>query len=252
MWAENLLQSNRILITGASSGIGRACAIECSRLGAHIIALGRDRQRLEQTLARLQGEGHLALSCDLADTDRIKEQLAVLKGTGPISGFIHCAGMEQTRPLRSIDFAEYDRMFRINVMSAVQIAAIISSAGYADKDGAAYIIISSVSGIAGEKGKIEYASTKSALNGLIKSLALELSPKGIRVNCLSPALVRTPMFNSMLETLPDAAFQEIEKKHLLGCLETSDIADMCIYLLSDAGKRITGTNIIIDSGYTLT
>jgi len=252
MWSANLLQSQRILITGASSGIGRACAIDCSKLGARIIALGRDQARLEQTLALLQGERHLALKCDLADIDNIPEHLAIVKGSEPIAGFIHCAGIEQTRPLRSIDYDEYDRMFRINVMSAVRIAGIISSSGYADKNGASYILISSVSGLTGEKGKVEYSSTKSAIYALVKSLALELAPKKIAVNCLSPALVKTPMLQSMLETLPEDAFQEIEKKHLLGCLETSDISGMCIFLLSDAGRRITGSNIIIDSGYTLT
>jgi len=250
-WSENILEGKRILITGASSGIGKNCAVICSQLGAEIVACGRDKERLADTIRSLSGSGHIALDFELNDEIAIKKSLSVLSGTKAISGFIHSAGIERTNPLKSIDIGDFCEMFKTNVASAVQIAALISSPRLFDKNGCSYVFISSIRGLLGEKGNIEYSSTKSAIFGLVKSLARELASKSIRVNSITPAMVYTPMLSSILSSLPEESASEIERKHLMGFMEPEDVANMCVYLISDLGKRITGTNIIVDSGYSL-
>ena len=250
-WSETLLENRRILITGASSGIGRECAIAFSNLGAHIILMGRDEERLQETLNSLSGTGHSTILCDLTLVNSIKDHLAQLKSTELISGFIHCAGIERTRPLKSFDTEDFQVMFKTNVTSAIEITRVVSARGYLEKKGASYVFISSVSGINGEKGKLEYSSSKASLFALTKSLASELAVKKIRVNCVSPAMVQTPMFKSVTESLPEDPVKSIEAKHLFGFIEPSDIANLCIYLVSDLGCKITGSNFVIDSGYTL-
>lgn len=251
IWSDSILKGKRIIITGASSGIGKSCAVLCSLLGAEIIACGRNKDRLSDTIASLSGSGHTSLDFELNNESAIEESLSVLRGTKAISGFIHCAGIERTNPLKSIDSGDFCEMFKTNVASAVQIAAIISSPRLYDKNGCSYVLISSVRGLLGEKGNIEYSSTKSAIFGLVKSLARELASKSIRVNSIIPSMVNTPMLSSILSSLPEESVSEIERKHLLGFMEPEDVANMCVYLISDLGKRITGTNIIVDSGYSL-
>ena len=250
-WSDSILKDKRILVTGASSGIGRSCAILCSKLGAQIIACGRNNERLSQTMGALSGEGHISLAFEMTDEQQIEEKLSDLKGSKPISGFIHCAGIERTNPLKTIYMDDFTEMFKINVASAVLISKLITKPEMYDKKGLSIVLISSIRGLLGEKGLIEYSSTKSAVFGLVKSLAKELASKSIRVNSIVPSMVNTTMLSSVLSTLPEESVLEIERKHLLGFMEPEDIANMCVYLISGLGKRVTGTNIVVDSGYSL-
>jgi len=251
LWSDSLLRDKRILITGASSGIGRACAILCSQLGAQIIVCGRDEERLAQTKAAFSGDGHISLAFELTDETQIGGRLAELKGSKPISGFIHCAGIERTNPLKTIYMDEFTHMFKINVASAIVICKLITKPGMYDKQGMSIVLISSVSGVMGEKGKIEYSATKSSLHGLTKALALELSNKGIRVNNICPAMVRSEMLERMFLNLPEESVQNIKARHLLGIPGPDDVANAAAYLVSDLSRHITGTTITIDSGYSI-
>lgn len=251
LWSDKLLQGKRILITGASSGIGRTCAILCSQLGAELIACGRNRERLDETMTALSGSGHLALAFELSSQEQIESSLAELKGSKPVAGFIHCAGIERTNPLRTISMGDFAAMFLINVASAVEITRLLARPGMFDKNGTSIVLISSVSGTQGEKGKIEYSSTKAALLGLSKALAQELSGKGFRVNTICPAMVQSEMLDRMFESLPETSVQEIRAKHLIGIPEAADIANLAAYLISDLSGHITGTDLKIDSGYSL-
>lgn len=250
-WSDSILRDKRILITGASSGIGRSCAILCSQLGAQIIACGRDQARLSKTLSALYGEGHISLSFELTDEHQIEDKLTGLKGSTPISGFIHCAGTERTNPLNTICMNDFTEMFKINVASAVVISRIIAKPQMHDKHGMSIVLISSVSGVMGEKGKIEYSATKSALLGLTKSLALDLAVKGIRVNDICPAMVKSEMLERMFLSLPKESVDKIKNMHLLGIPEAEDVANLAAYLISDLSRHITGTSMKIDSGYMI-
>lgn len=251
LWSDSILEGKRILITGASSGIGRSCAIVCSQLGAEIIACGRNKERLVETLDSLSGTGHLALDFELNNDTSIDKGLSVIRGSKPISGFIHSAGIERTNPLKTICMDDFTEMFRVNVASIAAITRHILKPGCYDKLGMSLVFISSVSGSKGEKGKIEYSSTKAALIGLTKSLALEFSSKMVRVNSICPAMVKSEMLTRMFESLPEESVNFIINKHLGGIPEQDDVANMAVYLISDLSKHVTGSNFTIDSGYSL-
>lgn len=251
LYSDSILQGKRILITGASSGIGRSCAVLFSQLGAEIVACGRNKERLAETLAALYGSGHISLECELNNEKEIEEKLSVLRGTRPISGFIHSAGIERTNPLKTVSMDDFAEMFKINVASAVSISRFITGPGMYDKTGLSIVLISSVSGINGEKGKIEYSSTKAAILGLVKSMALELAKKGVRVNSISPAMVKSEMLDKMFQSLPENSVKSIADKHLLGIPEPIDLSNLAAFLISDLSKCITGSNVTLDSGYSL-
>ena len=143
LWSDSILRNKRILITGASSGIGRSCAVLCSQLGAKIIACGRDLDRLAQTIGSLSGDGHVSLAFELTNEEEIENKLATLRGTEPISGFVHCAGLERTNPLKTICMEDFTEMFKINVASAVVISKLIAKPGMYDKKSMSIVLISS-------------------------------------------------------------------------------------------------------------
>jgi len=251
LWSDSILRDKRILITGASSGIGRSCAILFSQLGAKIIACGRDEKRLAQTLASLSGDGHISLAFELTNEEEIENKLVTLKGTETISGFVHSAGLERTNPLKTICMEDFTEMFKINVASAVVISRCVFKPGMYDRNGVSIVIISSMRGLQGEKGNIEYAATKSALYGLSKSMAKELVSKKARVNTISPSLVKTEMFFRVLDNLHQEVVDSMEKRHLIGIPEPLDVANMAAFLISDLSQFVTGTDIVLDSGYTI-
>jgi len=251
LWSEIALDGKRILITGASSGIGRSCAILCSELGAKIIACGRNEDRLAQTIAALSGSGHIYLAFELNNEDAIETALKSLKGTTPISGFIHSAGIERTNPLKTIYMDDFSEMFKTNVAAAVAITKQIMKPGIYDKSGVSVVLISSIRGYKGERGNIEYGTTKSALYGLTRSMALELAGKNARINTISPTLVNTEMLTRVLEALPENASQAITNKHLLGIPEPNDVANLAAYLISDMARCITGLVVLRPKRYSL-
>lgn len=244
------LQNKTIVITGASSGIGRQCAISCSAMGAKVVLLARDQERLQKVLSELSGFGHAYYSLDLQDFNSYANIIndIVIKN-GKVSGFIHSAGIEATIPLNALKKDTFSRVFEINTISFFELVRYLSKNKYVEKN-ASFIAITSIMGVLGEKGKLAYCASKSALISGTKALALELASKNIRVNCISPAVINTPMVEDLFSTLSGINKQEIVKAHPLGLGTTEDVANACIFLLSDASKWITGTNLIVDGGYS--
>jgi len=245
------LKNKNIIITGASSGIGRQCAITFSQLGANIILIARNKERLKDTLNKLEKGNHLIVPQNITEYDKLEEvvNIAVDK-IGRISGFVHSAGIEMTLPLRSMTPSYYEDMFAINVISGLELARIISKKKYLDKNGASFVFISSVMGILGQLGKIGYCSSKGSLISGVKAMALELAFKKIRVNCILPGVVETEMSNEMFQKLSEESKKNIVDMHPLGLGKPEDIAYACVYLLSDSARWVTGTNLIIDGGYS--
>lgn len=244
------LENKNILITGASSGIGAACSLRFSELGANLIMLGRDHKKLEKIFASLNAGNHSLLSYDLTDLDGIG--LAIqesLNKYGKINGFVHSAGLDKTRPLNSLKPDDYQSIFNTNVISGFEIARIISKKQYCC-EGASYIFIASVMALTGEPAKIAYSASKGALLSGSRSMALELAHKKIRVNCISPAIVRTELVDKLFDELPEGAVEKIRSLHPLGFGTSADIANACVYLLSDEANWITGSNLVIDGGYS--
>lgn len=245
------LKNKNIIITGASSGIGRQCAITFSQLGANVILIARNKERLKETYNKLEKGNHLIISQDVTEYDKLEEIIiTAVEKIGKISGFVHSAGIEITLPLRSMQPSYYKDMFYVNVIAGFELAKIISKKKYLDKNGVSFVYISSVMGILGQPGKVAYCSSKGALISGAKAMALELAKKNIRVNCILPGVVETEMSNKMFKNLPEESKKSIIDMHPLGLGKPNDIANACAFLLSDASRWISGTNLIVDGGYS--
>ena len=247
-----LLKNKNILITGASSGIGRQCAITFSQLGANVILIARNEERLKETYNRLKKGNHLIISQDITEYNKLEEvvNIAVDK-IGRISGFVHSAGIEMTLPLRNMQPSYYEKMFSINVISGFELAKIISKKKYIDKTGASFIFISSLFGVISQPAIVAYSSSKGALISGVKSIALELASRSIRANCISPGQIKsTRMTENIFNKLSKEEKTKRIEMHPLGLGKPEDIANACTFLLSDASRWITGTNLIVDGGYS--
>ena len=247
------LENKVILVTGASSGIGRQCAIDCSKMGARVVLVARNEERLKQTLEQCEEPSrHIILPVDLSSSDGLKEAIKdVVAKVGKINGVVNCAGMSSVTPLKLVTDELLDQFFRTNVYSAINLSKEVTRAGNYDKEcGCSIIFLASIMGLCGEKCKTMYSATKGALIAAARSMACELAKNKVRVNVISPGAIETPI-NAKLPHMADPELRkELENKHLLGLGECSDIANACIYLLSDAAKWVTGQNIIVDGGYS--
>lgn len=245
------LKNKNILITGASSGIGRECAIVCSKIGAKVILIGRDVIRLQQTLDDLESNNHLMYQMDVTDYEKIESFVSdSVNKIGKIDGFIHCAGIEMTLPLQSMNYEKFNQLFSVNAIAAFEFSKILAKKKYCNSLGASFVFISSVTGLLGVNGKIGYCSSKAALIVGAKAMALELASKRIRVNTILPGMVDTEMFQKIKNELSEESLLDINRRHPLGIGQPSDVANLCAFLLSDLSKWITGSDYIIDGGYS--
>ena len=247
------LENKVIIVTGASSGIGAQCAIDCSKMGARVVLVARNEERLKQTLEQCEEPSrHMILPFDLSSSEGLKEAIKdVVAKVGKINGVVNCAGMSSVTPLKLVTDELLDQFFRTNVYSAINLSKEVTRIGNYDKEhGCSIIFFASIMGVCGEKCKTMYSATKGALIAAARSMACELAKNKVRVNVVSPGAIETPI-NAKLPHMADPELRkELEEKHLLGLGECSDIANACIYLLSDAAKWVTGQNIIVDGGYT--
>ena len=245
------LDGKTVVITGASSGIGRQCAIDCSKMGAKIIMIARNEDRLKECLGRLNGSGHMYFLADLSQTDKVVEvSRKITINVGKIDGIVHCAGISTTLPLKLMTTKLIMDFFRTNVFSAIELTRELSKVKSMN-EGGSIVYLSSVMGCVGEKGKSLYSMTKGSLIAGAKSLACEFSKRRIRVNCISPGVIQTPINEKLSHMTENELRKKLEEMHLLGFGKSEDISNGVIYLLSDAARWITGQNIIIDGGYTV-
>ena len=239
-----------IVITGASSGIGRQCAITANALGAFVVLLGRSEERLKETASFLSTTNYLLLVTDITDYVGTAAGLEQVLKDIRIDGIIHAAGISTTLPLRNITPEKLQPFFETNVFAAINITKLLTKAKFANSEGMSIVFISSVMGIVGELGKTTYSLTKGALVAGAKSLALELANKNIRVNCVLPGVVETPMSANAVYAQDAEAYNKIKNYHPIGLGKPEDVANACVFLLSNGARWITGTNLIVDGGYT--
>ena len=238
------LSNKNILVTGASSGIGKAIAVMCSRMGAKVIITGRNEERLKDTLSSLNGEGHSYISADLSseeDIDRVVETCPVL------SGVVHSAGIGDRTLLKMVRKKDLERVMNINFNAPVLLQRALLKKKRIEK-GASIVFIASRAPFAPEFGNGIYAASKGALIAYSKTLALELADRLIRVNCICPAMVWTELVNRDAE-LTGADYKEKEKNYPLKRYgQPEDIAGLAVYMLSDISSWMTGSIVDITGG----
>ena len=245
------LQGKTVIITGASSGLGRECALTCSNMGAKVVALGRNEERLNELKNNLKGEEHSVWSFDLTDLDGINSLVNNIFGKyGKVDGFVHSAGIEKTAPSKLLSPSDYETLLRVNTISAFEFIRQLCQVKYFNHGGSV-IMIASITALIARNGLTAYSASKGALISGARTLALEYAKRRIRVNTISPGTVNTPLMQQYLSTLSEADREKRLAGFPLGIGNPSDIANACVYLLSDASQWITGQNLVIDGGYTI-
>lgn len=241
------LEGKTILVTGASSGIGQATAIECSKMGACVIATARNQKRLEQTMSQLEGQGHQMLLADLSVEDdifKLLEQIPI------VNGMSFNTGMSCIKPVLFYKESDILAVLQTNTISAVLLTKLLNKKKKLANN-ASLVFTSSIEGPFGTgKGNGIYGMSKSALSAFVKTAALELGAKGIRCNTINPGMVNTPLIWS--GEISEEQLKLDAQNYPLGRYgEPKEVALATIYLLSDAAAWITGTELKIDGGITL-
>jgi NAD(P)-dependent dehydrogenase (short-subunit alcohol dehydrogenase family) len=250
VFLPNLLHGKKILVTGASSGIGKATALAIASHGAHLVITGRNEERLAATAAEVAPN-----TCRVAPMifDNFEATAAwavnLAQQHGPFDGVFHAAGEALIKPMRLVRQKDYDHVFNPSLMAATALGATLSKRG-SMQDGGAIVLMSSVAGSTGRQGMGLYAASKAGIDGLVRALAIELAPRGIRVNSLAAGAVRSELHMQIEQNSSASTMAEYEALHPLGFGNLSDVANLAVYLLSDAGRWITGTVLTVDGGYT--
>jgi NAD(P)-dependent dehydrogenase (short-subunit alcohol dehydrogenase family) len=240
------LHGKSVLVTGASSGIGRAVAVECARAGARVVVNGRNQDRLEQTLAMLReaggadhDAGHLACAADLTDAAQLAR---LVDQAGELDGVVHAAGIDGVTPVRMLRQGFMESVLNGNFMAPLMLTQKLLFKKSL-RNGSSLVFLSSIAAHTGTVGVGPYSASKAALEGMIRCLALEIAPRGMRANALAPGLVDTPLVNG-----DRAWLEEKAKSYPLGLGKPEDVAYAAIYLLCDASRKITGTRLHLDGG----
>lgn len=239
-----LLHGKTVLVTGASSGLGRQIAISCAQRGAQVVITGRDTSRLQQTFDQLEGKGHLQI---LAEQTRADERTALVRAMPAIHGVVHCAGKQMLSPIRLLSEALMTQMYEANFLAPVMLTQQLLQSKKVSP-GASIIFMLSTSAHIGTPAVGPYSAMKSGLLGIIRCLAMEQGKHRVRVNGISPSVIPTPMWGDHDQTEP---LQAQRARHPLGLGTPEDVANAAIYLLSDASRWVTGTSLVMDGGVVL-
>lgn len=234
------LEGKTVLVTGASSGIGRATAVECSRLGARLCITGRDAQRLDETFRSLEGDGHIQMTADLTDERQI---VTLVAGLPMLDGVVHSAGVSLFMPLKNLDMEDIRETMDINFTSIVILNKELVNANRLNA-GVSFVFISSSMHMVNHAGYTLYSASKSALVSVCGVLARELTHLKCRANVVSPGMIETPMIAS----LPEEVVKRDSNFYPLGYGRPEDVAWMCVYLLSDAARWVSRSEFCMHGG----
>jgi NAD(P)-dependent dehydrogenase (short-subunit alcohol dehydrogenase family) len=242
---ENIfsLSGKKILVTGASSGIGRAVAVQCSKMDAQVIVSGRNIQRLNETLSQMDGGNHLIAAGDITRKNDICKIVSELPS---LDGIVHCAGIGHRKVCKQLEEVDIDNVMNINFKAPVMLQTEIHKSKKLSK-GASVVFIASIAAESPSYGNAIYSASKGALISYANCLGLELAQRQIRVNVISPAMVWTDLI--LNDSVTKEQLQEDEKKYPLKRYgQPQDVANLAVYLLSDAASWMTISNVKITGG----
>jgi len=239
------LNGKTILVTGASSGIGRQVAISISKMGGTCILTGRNEDALRQTLGQLEGNNHMCHVADLVDSESRKN---LLQAIPIVDGLAHCAGNVKAFPIKFLDQKNIDEMMKLNFDAPVLLVAGLLKWKKLNSN-SSLVFLSSISSHYPSKGGAMYGGSKAAIETFVKTLAQEVVTQGIRANSISPGMVRTPLYDRAEEAVSKEHMDKHMEGYPLGVGEPEDVANAVIYLLSPASRWVTGINIILDGGF---
>ncbi len=238
-----------ILIAGASAGLGRASAKLLSQLGARLVLVARRAEVLQKLADSLVG-GSVVVPFDLMNTEAIPSMIRdVTEKNGTLDGLVHSAAIQRTRSIRSLKGKEFESVMTLGVEAGLALVRGFQQQGVGRDKGGSIVFLSSVSGSVGQPGLAAYCASKGAVESLTRSLACELAVTGVRVNSVAPAQILTGSLKELQKSLTDEQFEAFRSRHPLDFGRPEDVANAIAFLLSDASRWITGTNLVIDGGY---
>lgn len=238
-----------VLVTGATSGIGKATCDSLLKEGYQVFALGRDVEKIKDLLDQFSEQLHF-LVIDLNSYQEYTKIFDDFLSGQKLDGLVHCAGIEETLPINLYTPEAVQRIFNLNVFSGIELMRFFAKKKYSN-EGAGVVFLASVMATLGQAGKTGYCASKSAILGMVKSLALELAKRKIRVNAISPGVVNTPMTQKLFSQIEKDNIERIKNMHPLGIGEVDDVTPSILFLLSEGSKWITGQNFIVDGGYSI-
>ena len=244
------LVNKTILVTGASSGIGRATALYCAQLGARLVITGRDKNHLNKTKELMTAGNHISITMDLTSQDSLESFFETInEQTGLLDGMVHCAGIPGVIPLRSLSRMKLEKIMDINFYSFVELVRQFGKRKYS-RDGASVVGMSAALVRHPRAYEMAYIASKAALEAVVPVMAMELKKRKIRVNCLCPGSVRTEMVEKTVKELgTEGNLDNLSRVSILGWQTPDEIAQVCAFLLSDSASAITARTIQADGGY---
>lgn len=249
---RDLLQvrNRRYLVTGAASGIGRATALLLSEIGAKVLLVDINEESLLKVKRECQGETDI-LVLDLTNAEAIKTAVKEKVATfGKLNGFVHCAGIPYIAPLKVVNPEKTEKLYKLNTYAAIELAKVCSGKQVYAGEAGSFVLISSVYGLVGSAANVGYAMSKGAIVAITKSLAMELVGNGIRVNCVAPGFIKTPMAKQVDGMMDESYDERLNILHPMGLGQPEDIANAILFLFSDMSKWMTGSVLNVDGGFT--